>query len=243
MGTSVKLYQKEMHENFGFFATWLPGDPIELGDVGVFEGGRFRRLSSLRELNIDVGVARGKSTQDTQYTSREGTRITAGGGAEILAIGKAEITIEFSREGAFVFQGSALRQDRLDNVAAVGARVLEEYARGAWRKEWMFVEALHIAKAATIIVSEDSSSSITLAADVKAPIPTTALADPRLALSVKATRGRILHVIAGKGLRPLYSCLRVTDPLFGSTSVQPVRGVTTGVHPVSRPSIAELLDS
>jgi hypothetical protein len=243
MGTPVRLYQKEMHENLGFFATWLPADPIEVGDVGVFEGGRFRRLNSLQELRIDFGVARGKSAQDAHYTSREGTQITTAAGAAVNGVGKAEITIEFSREGAFVFQCSALRHDRIDNPAAVGARILEEYARGNWRKEWLFVEALHVAKAATIIVSEDSSSSITLGADITAPLAATALADPRVALSVQSTRGRILHMIAAKGLRPLYSCLRVSDPFFGSSSMQPVRGASGESMALSRPALAELLAS
>lgn len=243
MGTPVRLYQKEMHENLGFFATWLPADPIEVGDVGLFEGGRFRRLNSLQQLNIDLAVARGTSTQDAQYTSREGTCITTSAGAAAELAATAEITIEFSRQGAFVFQCSALRHDRLDNLAAVSARILEEYERGNWRKEWLFVEALHVATSATIIVSEDKSSSITLTAHVSGPLAASALADPRVGLSVQSVRGKVLHLIAGKGVRPLYSCLRVSDPLFGSSSVQPVRGPSSAPNPLSRPAIAELLAS
>jgi hypothetical protein len=243
MGSPARLYQKEMHENLGYFASWLPADPIEIGEVGVFEGGRFRRLNSLGQLAVAFRIARGTSSQDAQYTSREGTRMTASAGAELESVAKAEVTIEFSREGAFVFQCSALRQDRIDDLAAVTARVVEEYNRGSWKKEWLFVEALHVARAATIIVSEDSSSSITLAANVDAPLATTALADPRLQLSVRSTRGRIMHVIAGKGLRPLYSCLRLVDPLFGSASVQPVRGGGVEAGALGRPGIDELLAS
>ena len=35
MASPVKTYQSEMHDKLGFFATWLPGDHVELGDVGV----------------------------------------------------------------------------------------------------------------------------------------------------------------------------------------------------------------
>lgn len=35
MASPVQRYQQEMHENIGFFATWLPGDLLELGDIGT----------------------------------------------------------------------------------------------------------------------------------------------------------------------------------------------------------------
>ena len=51
MPSPVALYQREMHKNLGFFATWLPGDQLELGEAGVLKGGRFRKQSSLAELH------------------------------------------------------------------------------------------------------------------------------------------------------------------------------------------------
>jgi len=52
MASPVKLYQQEMHSNLGFFATWLPASILELGDFGVLEAGRFRKMGSLKELGI-----------------------------------------------------------------------------------------------------------------------------------------------------------------------------------------------
>ncbi len=51
------------------------------------------------------------------------------------------------------------------------------------------------------------------------------------------------QVIAGHNLRPLYSCLRVKEGLFGA-SVQAVRGAggNSGA-PLMRPGVAELLNS
>jgi hypothetical protein len=243
--TPAGIYQKEMHENLGYFATWLPADPIEIGDVGVFQGSRFRRLSSLEEMDIHFRIARGKTTQDIQYTSREGTQITADVGAAVQAVAKAEITIQFSRVGAFLFQCSALRQDRIDNLADVSAHVLKKYDRGQgkWQKDWIFIEAVHEAKAATIIVSEDAASSITLAANVAAPLQLSALGDPRVGVTVQSMRGRVLHVVAGSALRPLYACLALVRPLLGNPSVQPVRGATSEEPCLGRPAIETLLES
>lgn len=245
MASPVKLYQKEMHDNLGFFATWLPGDPIEIGDIGVLEGGRFRRMASLKELGIECQVAEGDATQDVQYTSSQGTKVTASASAAMTAVAKGEISIEFSREGAFVFQASELRPMRMDNRVAVGQQLLEAYNKGTWQIEWLLIESLHVAKRGTIIVSEDSSAGLVLAASADVPIPTISLADPKVGLTVASTRGKLVHIIGGTGLRPLYSCLHLTESWLGKTSVQPVRGLSRsgGEVPLSRPGIDLLLNS
>src|SRR5262245_51278402 len=113
MASPVMLYHQEMHNNLGFFATWLPGDPIEIGDVGVLENGRFRPMTSLKEFGIACDISTSQSAQNVHYTSRQGTKIATSSGAAATAIAKAEITIEFSRQGAFVFNASPLRPQRL----------------------------------------------------------------------------------------------------------------------------------
>ncbi len=244
MASPVKLYQREMHDNLGFFATWLPGDQIEVGDVGVIEGGRFRREASLKELGIPCKVGAGKAMQSVQYTSTQGTKIaTTAGAATTLA--KAEISIDFSREGAFVFHASNLRPYRLDNRVAVAEKIVDAYKKGTWKKEWLLVEGIHAAECATIIVSEDGSASLVLAASADAPIAGVSLADPKIGLTATATRGRIVHILGGAGLHPLYACLQLKDPLFGGPSVRPVRGAGAAGEevPLSRPGIDVLLNS
>jgi hypothetical protein len=233
-----------MHDNLGFFPTWLPADRLEIGDIGVLERGRFRQLASLAELGISCKVGTGAATQNVQYTSTQGTKITTTGGAT-TALAKAEITVEFSREGSFVFHASRLQPQHIENRAAIGEGILKAYKKGKWDKEWFLIEALHAADRATIIVSEDTSAGLVLVASADAPIASISLADPKVSINVASTRGKVVHIIGGKGLHPLYSCLRLKDPLFGMPSVQPVRGSGEPSHEAqfSRPSIDELLDS
>ena len=77
MASPVKIYQSEMHHNLGFYATWLPGDPIEIGDVGVLLDGRFRRLTSLTDLGISYDLSAAGTTQNVQYTSAKGAKVGA----------------------------------------------------------------------------------------------------------------------------------------------------------------------
>src|SRR5262245_41328195 len=99
MASPVKTYQSEMHNNLGFYATWLPGEAVSVGDVGVLENGRFRRLSSLAELGIRAVTAPSGTLVDVQYTSTHGTSIstTAGANAQVAS---GQVTIDFKNAGA-----------------------------------------------------------------------------------------------------------------------------------------------
>jgi hypothetical protein len=240
----VKLYQKEMHDNLGFFATWLPGDPIEIGDAGVLKNGSFRRVGSLAELGIRFDVSEDSSTQDVKYTSTSGTKLAFSAGASVAGVAKTEITVDFSREGAFVFHASGLRTRRLSNRMEVARKLLAAFRAKKWQGNWLLVEALHTAERATIIVSEENSAGVSLAADA-ATIPSVSLADPKITLAVTSTRGKLVHVVGKQGLRPLYACLRVEDPLFGEPTVESVKGIgEPDDEPSSScPTIDDLLNS
>ena len=113
-----------------------------------------------------------------------------------------------------------------------------------WQKEWLLIESVHTATSATVIIAEDSKAQLVLSAEAKGPIASLALADPSAKLSVVSTQGHLFHAIGAKELRPLYSCLRLDDPLFGSPRVVPVRGAESGAAAsLSRPTIDELLES
>lgn len=247
MPSPVRVYQKEMHNNIGFFATWLPGDHMELGAIGVLKEGRFRHEATLEDLGIKFETEVAGSPQTLKYTSTSGTSIenTAGAGVAVSVV-KAEISIEFSSEGAFVFDATNVQQTRISTRFEVAEQILDAYLRGRWRKEWYVVESVRTAQMATIIVSQDRSAGLLLSARSDLPISSTALADPKVDLSVSSTRGRIVQILAAENLKPLYSCLRVKDPFVGKAKVTAVLGKTKSgksLERFARPGIDELLDS
>jgi hypothetical protein len=208
------LYQREMHENLGFFATWLPGDPLDIGDVGVLENGRFRKVTSLTELKIPFSVGSSSMTSEVQYSSRQGTNIAASGSAAVTALARGELALEFSSEGAFVFHASGLNAHRLDNLLTIGLQIVGAFKKGKWNESWILVDELRTAARATIVVSQDKAGRMVFSAALDGTLLTSSLADPKLDLKLVSTRGRIVHVVAGKGIRPLYSCRRVCTSLF-----------------------------
>jgi hypothetical protein len=244
MASAAQRYQEEIHDRLGFFATWLPGDPIEIGDVGVLQGGRFRRATSLRELGVAFKLESVGVPQDFLYSSTRGTGVAFSAGAD-AAVAEAEVRVEFSGVGSFVFHASGLRPQRIENPAAIGIELIRLHSAGTWNRDWLLVEALHTAKRATIMVCDDTSGEVVLAAKTAGLRPIVSLADPKISLSVGSAHGRIVQAIARPGLHPLYSCLRVKDPLLGAAKVQPVRGLNdiSAEEVFVRPAIEELLSS
>ncbi len=234
-----------MHENTGFFATWLPGDSIEIGDVGLFEQGRFRKLGSLQEMGIKFSAAPGRSFQDINYSSTSYTKIAVNGTTEDAALGKASISVGFLQAGAFLFQASKVQIHQLENRIAIVDRILEAHLKKKWDPAWLLVESLHAAERATIIVSEDQSADLVLSAQSNAALSAVSLANPNVSLAVTSSRGRMLQIIGGEKVHPLYSCFKLKVPLLGKPVVRPVRGVAAveTVESISRPTIADLLAS
>ncbi|TKS60855.1 MAG: hypothetical protein EWM73_03055 [Nitrospira sp.] len=246
MASPVKLYHQEMHNNLGYFATWLPASIIELGDIGVLDAGRFRRVGSLKELGIQHSGTREGTAENMSYSASAKRGDGASVGAStIVPVAKAEISIQFTSQGGFVFDAVGMRNIEIADRLAVATDILKAYERGQWQKEWLVVEAMYHAVSATIIVSEDSASEIVLKANANVPLGTLPLADPKLGLSVSSSNGKLVHLVAADNLHPLYSCLKVRDPLFGAPSVAPVRGLgkDESVRKLSRPAIEDLLES
>jgi hypothetical protein len=247
MASPVKLYQQEMHKNLGFFATWLPSSAIELGDIGVLEDGRLRRVGSLKELGIAPMEVREGTTENVSYSAsaKRTDGLNAGAGVVVPAV-SGELSFTFTSEGGYVFEALGMRQIEIADRLALATSLLQAYEKGQWQKEWLLIDALYSAASATILVSEDTSSEIVLkAAAGVLPLGALPLADPRLGLSVASSSGKIVHIVAANNLRPLYSCVKVRDPLlFGKPSVAPVRGrADQNAHALGRPGIEDLLDS
>jgi len=243
MVSPVQRYQQEMHQNIGFFATWLPGDLLELGDIGTLVNGTFRKQSSFKEMGIAYEVSKFGASQNLQYTSKFGIAFSVDTSVDASAMidVSAAIKVEFSSQGSFLFQASDVRNRRLENIANLKNAVLEARASGKWNKNWQVVDSIREADCATVIVSEDESARVSF--NAKGPVGGIPLADPRVNLSISSSRGRMAQVIAGRHIRPLYTCLHVRESLFSSPSFEPVRGAAGGDAPFVKTSINELLQS
>src|SRR5688500_2143009 len=115
MSTSIERYQQELcKQAAGLFPTWLPGDRIDPGDVGILGGGRFRRSTSLPELGISLELDEPGSPNSLRYSSTKETKLNFGGGASLeeslanIASASARVDIKFGAEGAFLFHADGV---------------------------------------------------------------------------------------------------------------------------------------
>jgi len=246
MSSPVSNYQKEMHNNLGFFATWLPAAQIQLGDFGTFEAGRFRRVGTLKELEINFESSEKGKPQSLSYSAA--TERTVGGAAEAsstVPVVSSQISIRFTKAGGYVFEATGVRSVELTDRIALAIKILDSYAKNEWKKEWLLVDGLYEAASATIIVSEDASSEIVFNGTANIPLGSLPLTNPTLGLTISSQSGRIVHVVAEKNLTPLYSCLRLHNPLFGAPSLRPARDAQSSAKsvPMVRVKIDDLLNS
>ncbi|WP_216842905.1 hypothetical protein, partial [Methanogenium sp. MK-MG] len=65
-------YMNEMYEEFHYFATWLPGKPLQIGDIGELNHNEFTYISSLHEKGIDFRVRRDPSKGELKHRSGRG---------------------------------------------------------------------------------------------------------------------------------------------------------------------------
>lgn len=247
MASPVKRYQQEMHNNLGFFATWLPSTAIALGDIGVLQGGRFRRVASLKELGIVQTDVREGMAENVSYSAsaKRSDNISVGAGTAV-PLASGELSITFTSEGGYIFEAINMKQMEVADRLSLASSVLKAYEDGRWQKEWLVIDALYRAESATILVSEDTSSEIVLKASAAAlPAGLLPLADPKLGLGIASSSGKIVHIVAANNLHPLFSCVKVREPLlFGKPSVVPVRGrADQHADALGRPSIDDLLNS
>ncbi len=245
MASPAKLYQQEMHNNVGFFATWLPSSTLEIGDIGVFEGGQFRRQGSLREFGIASPSIREGEPQKMSYSASAERKVAGTANARTIApVAGAELSIRFTQEGGFVFEAEGVRQIEIADRIPLARNILNLHQEKVWKDEWHLIDSVYSAASATILVSEGSASDVVLNANAAVIPGAWPLADPKLGLSVSSSTGKIVYVIAAAGLKPLYSCLKIRSHFFRDPGLEPVRGTATNPSDLlARPRIDALLES
>ena len=235
MKSTAQIYQHEMHGQRGLFATWLPADRIELGDVGVIVDGRFSKAGSLRELKIRQKVSAPSSPQTLRFDSTSETSVGTTASADVPGAASAEIRIKFGSRGSFLFHALDVRLTRLEDRLELGNELVDAYERVKWEPQWYLIDTVYEAGCATILIARGESAEVILGA--KANVGGSAfLADPKLGLEVRSTRG----VVSSRGRRGRAtpdSCLRVADSWSSGPAVKPVRGA--GKSPAFDTSVFE----
>ena len=249
--TACATYQKSMYDHLGFFAMWLPGDRVELGDIGVLNRGRFHKENSLEELGVKKVAGPPGIPRVVSYHALSSSNVSAHGEGGLAAAGRGLLSVSFSAAGGFMFHAIGLRDRRLEERQTLNTEVVRMHKAGLWRnRNWLLIDGVYTADSATVLVSEEEAGTIVLeaSADSLAMQPLQ-LGDAKAGLSVKSESGSIIKVLGGRSVNLLYTCMRLKTSFWTDASL--VRGGADdsehapmaggGDDPFISASIAELL--
>jgi hypothetical protein len=226
-----RQYAKEIHDQFGYFPTWLPTAAIKLGEVGTISNGIFERIGTLMDFDISHTEQVDPQTGDLEYASKDAVSVEfkatgqAPAGAAAGAVG-GSIAISFSRSDAVLFQASRCKTSTLANLRQVADQVLSRYRSGEWPREQVVVTEIVSCAAATVLISSGANGQMTLAVKGGLGANKAKLADVDGTFEVKSSSAIGLRILAQKDATPLFkasgiktSLLPWGDPSFRTRAV------------------------
>lgn len=214
MKSPVKQYTNELYKKFGYYATWMPGTPMELGTIGIMDGKVFVKRTHLRNLSIAFDTDEDPSRDDLDYTSETGVTFTPKVSGTIPSAGSvltqadAGFTVEFSREKALLFKVKGAQYVSIRDQEKLGREIARLKEEGKWKKEWVVIVELVKADSATILISGSANSKIELKANANIGATKLDIADASLELGIAISKSMSTNIIAEQGLTPLFRVRR-----------------------------------
>jgi hypothetical protein len=221
-----KQYTREMHEEFGYFATWAPNTTLRLGDVGIIRGHRFDPVTSLAELGVTFQTT--STGPVSTYTYSSAGRVSASVSPEvglpgILGVDPALLlTVTFTRKEATFFRAVRCKAQRIGDLPSLEASILELTAARRWRREYAVVTELVRTGPAIILVSSSARTSVEVQVTAESvPLPTPLGGAVGLGVGTSASSGLAANVITPEGgLTPLFRAAAMRRKGLGGKRLQ-----------------------
>lgn len=218
--TTVKQYTKELYKQFNYFATWLPGTPLKLGDIGIMNNNEFTAISNLLDEGLNFEVDEDFTKSDLEYSSSRAVSITTkiAGTApalnSVLSDADAGFSVEFSRENAVLFKANGTLSPRIKNQIKLGAEIIERFKKGDWDKDWVVITELITADSSTILISSSDNSKIELRAKTAVSAGNFDIANAKLNLEPTFSKDLVTRIICEQNITPLFKVSRIKSKLF-----------------------------
>lgn len=213
MASVEQQYTKELRNGLGYLATWLPGMPIFLGDVGLIDDGVFKRVSHLQPLGVGFKTQKDRSTDRYEYQSsgKISVEMSAKGesaaGFSHISDAEAGIAVTFKDEKAVVLSAEGVRSDLIKDLDALETSIRER--SDVWDPDWVVVTEVVTAASSTVLISNSSDSRIELKATGSVGSAGLKLADADAKLQIAMSRGLHTQIVSATGLTPLFRGVKV----------------------------------
>jgi len=204
-----KKYAKEIHDEYGYLAAWLPTANIQVGDVGTIKDGIFEKKGNLKDVGIKFSSTTDPQTGEYEYASTNAVSIEfkAGGNAPVAGgagAAEASIGVSFTRADAVLFQASDCRTQTISELPRITEEILAKYRRTKWPEDWVVVTDVVSSAATTVLISSGSNAHVDLAVkgNLGAGKASLANADGKLEITKSSAIGT--KIVGAKGSTPLF---------------------------------------
>lgn len=222
MAAVYRQYTREMYNKFDHLACWLPHSRMDLGDVGRFDGYRFERLTSLRELGVPFEVGQDSLPADMEYASANAVTVSAGvevGVGPKPAEGSSSLlSITFAKEGSTFFQAADCVIERATNLPALGEALLPLCRNGLWQKGFTVVTTVVRTGPAVVLVSSSRDGRIEFRLGSEQFGVPTSVARVAGRLEVVSKSG-LEYSTTAEGMTPLFEAMHMKKQLGGKSQL------------------------
>lgn len=217
-------YAKELHDNLGYLATWLPTANVQVGDVGFINHGVFDKKGNLKDYHIDFTSNTDPQTGDIEYASKDAVSIEVKASAATpVATGAvdadANVVVTFKRADAVLFQASGYKIVALANLHEVANRILDQYDVGDWPRELVVITDALVCDAATILISSGADAHIELATKAAVGTGQASLSKAELGFGAGRSSSIATKIVGARGTTPLFKAAGIKKHLFREPEV------------------------
>lgn len=239
MDAVYNQYAQEMHERFGFLASWLPSARVALGDVGVLVDRRFRKVTTLAALGVSFSADPPGNVADIDYSSAQAVQVTGETGADAGDLMSTTVTISFGRSGATFFQAGDTYEQKIADLHVLEAELRHRHDQGHWPSEYVVVSTVLQTGPTVIFVSNERDAQVGLRLSADTAGSAVPIADITVDLAVTKRSGLAVNLVAPRGATPLFGAVQLRKRL-GRTAQLRFRGdgQEAGLVPVRWPSLA-----
>ncbi len=212
-----------------YYATWLPTDEIQLGDIGELDGPYFSRISTLSDLGVSFNVRQAEHSSPISLVSGFDTSVSFKAAGVLdpkmssIAQADAGVKVSFSRRGAFLVSAAVTFQPSIEHMVGVDQAIKAMLKTRKWDRRWAVVVRLIECTYATIMISRSSSSAVEIGVRGKSAAQVIDLGDATVSMEIGATTGDVLCIPGATGITPFFQVTKIQMGLFGNARTTTVR--------------------
>lgn len=208
MAAIHEQYTEEMHRQFGYFASWLPSNRLELGDVGTLRRDRFDKITSLARLGVRFQVGTADEPVDLEYSSAGQVDVSVNANAHLdtgpVAKPSATITVTFNRANATLFQAARCTVESVLDLSTLEEQLCRLKRAESWSLDYVVVTELVRTGPAAILISNQKGAKVEFQVDAGVlGGDSLQVAKASVGLPIMSTSGLAVKVIALSGVTPL----------------------------------------